>query len=68
MYRYSTTSIDTLNPRITKKVVKNVPTAPKHPQRSPTTRNSIETIKHTSKHQENANVSLYNNNMIKILY
>ncbi|KAL4332814.1 hypothetical protein GQ457_07G017600 [Hibiscus cannabinus] len=42
------------------------PTAPKHLQRSPTTKNSMKSLKDTSKHQEKVNISLYNINMIKI--
>ncbi|KAL4384735.1 hypothetical protein GQ457_15G013270 [Hibiscus cannabinus] len=41
------------------------PTAPNNPQRSPTVRNTFGTIKQASKHQEKANASLYNINMIK---
>ncbi|KAL4313158.1 hypothetical protein GQ457_01G004820 [Hibiscus cannabinus] len=40
-------------------------TAPNNLQRSPTARNTFETIKQASKHQEKANASLYNINMIK---
>ncbi|KAL4313493.1 hypothetical protein GQ457_01G016110 [Hibiscus cannabinus] len=40
------------------------PTAPKHPQRSPTARNSFGSIKDTSKHQGKANASLNNNIVI----
>ncbi|KAL4312492.1 hypothetical protein GQ457_01G028110 [Hibiscus cannabinus] len=67
-YRYS----DTLPVRknltgILKMVLHKIgaPTAPKHPQRSPTATNTFGTIKQTSKHQEKTNASLYNINMIK---
>ncbi|KAL4367470.1 hypothetical protein GQ457_05G031460 [Hibiscus cannabinus] len=41
------------------------PTASNNSQRSPTARYTIGTIKQASKHQEKANASLYNINMIK---
>ncbi|KAL4378342.1 hypothetical protein GQ457_02G033420 [Hibiscus cannabinus] len=44
---------------------KSSPTAPNKSQRSPTARNTFGTIKQASKHQEKANASLYNINMIK---
>ncbi|KAL4369137.1 hypothetical protein GQ457_05G031340 [Hibiscus cannabinus] len=44
---------------------KTSPTAPNKSQRSPTARNTFGTIKQASKHQEKANASLYNINMIK---
>ncbi|KAL4353483.1 hypothetical protein GQ457_06G007840 [Hibiscus cannabinus] len=44
---------------------KMFPTAPNNSQRSPTARYTFGTIKKASKHQEKANASLYNINMIK---
>ncbi|KAL4355129.1 hypothetical protein GQ457_06G021340 [Hibiscus cannabinus] len=46
--------------------VKSAPTAPKHPQQSPTATNSFGTIKQASKHQEKTNASLINIHMMKI--
>ncbi|KAL4340223.1 hypothetical protein GQ457_08G034220 [Hibiscus cannabinus] len=55
-YRYPIGSIDTL-------MAVSIPCATF--QRSPTARNTFGTIKQASKHQEKANASLYNINLIK---
>ncbi|KAL4385581.1 hypothetical protein GQ457_15G020650 [Hibiscus cannabinus] len=53
-------------PELQKKLKNMSPMAPNHPQRSPTVRNSIGTIKDTSNHQEKVNASLINIHMMRI--
>ncbi|KAL4304223.1 hypothetical protein GQ457_10G006500 [Hibiscus cannabinus] len=66
-YRCARTRTDTLCTRSAYLTAKSISTVPKHLQRSPTARNSIGSIKDTSKHQGKANASIYNNIMIKNL-